>query len=127
MRYLLDTTLLIDHANGRPGAVALMRELLSEPNDLLVCDVVVTESTSFGVDDHETGAVLALIDALEYVSTPPAAARWAGASRRRLRRTSPRQLGDAIIAGVAWFNDATVVTRNPRDFEIQGVRVLGYE
>ena len=39
----------------------------------------------------------------------------------------PCQLGDAIIAGVAWFNDAIVVTRNPADFEVQGVRVLGYE
>jgi len=36
-------------------------------------------------------------------------------------------MGDAIIAGVAWFHDATVVTRNPRDFEVQGVRVLGYD
>ncbi len=50
------------------------------------------------------------------------APRVAGCSR-----TSPRQLGDAIIAGVAWFNDAIVVTRNPDDFAIQGVRVLGYE
>ena len=32
-----------------------------------------------------------------------------------------------MIAGVAWFLDATVVTRNPADFEIQGVRVLGYD
>jgi predicted nucleic acid-binding protein len=126
MRYLLDTTLLVDHANGRPGAVALVRTLFGEPNDLFICDVVVTEATS-GADDDEVGAVIALIDALEYVSTHPDAARWAGASRRRLRRTSPRQLGDAIIAGVAWFLDATVVTRNPRDFEIQGVRVLGYD
>ena len=45
MRYLLDTTLLIDHANGRPSAVALVRSLFSEPNDLLVCDAVVTEAT----------------------------------------------------------------------------------
>lgn len=126
MRYLLDTTVLIDHANGRPGAVALVRELFSEPNDLLVCDAVVTEATS-GVGDDDVGAIIALIDAVEYVSTHPDAARWAGASRRRLRRTSPRQLGDALIAGVAWFNDAIVVTRNPADFEVQGVRVLGYE
>ena len=46
MRYLLDTTLLIDHANGRPGAIAIVRELFSEPNDLLVCDAIVTEATS---------------------------------------------------------------------------------
>ena len=35
MRYLLDTTLLIDHAKGRAGAVALVKRLFSEPNDLL--------------------------------------------------------------------------------------------
>ena len=126
MRYLLDTTLLIDHARGRPGALALVRELLSEPNDLLVCDAVVAEAMSGG-DDVAIGAISALVDALECVSTHPDAARWAGASRRRLSRSSPRQLGDAIIAGVAWFNDAIVVTRNPRDFEIQGVRVRGYD
>jgi len=51
----------------------------------------------------------------------------AGQPRSAVRRTSPCQLGDAIIAGVAWFNDAIVVTRNPADFEVQGVRVLGYE
>jgi predicted nucleic acid-binding protein len=126
MRYLIDTTLLIDHANGRPGAVALVRVLFSEPNDLLVCDAIVTEALSGG-DDEAVEASSALVDALEYVSTHPDAARWAGASRRRLRRTSPRQLGDAIIAGVAWHQDATVVTRNPRDFEVQGVRALSYD
>ena len=126
MRFLIDTTLLIDHANGRPGAVALVRELFSEPNDLLVCDAVVAEALSGG-DDRSIDAVSALIDALEYVATHPDAAQWAGASRRRLSRSSPRQLGDAIIAGVARFNDAIVVTRNPRDFEVQGVRVLGYD
>jgi predicted nucleic acid-binding protein len=126
MRYLLDTTLLIDHANGRPGAVALVRELFSEPNDLMVCDAVVAEALAGG-DDLAVAGISALVDALEFVSTHPDAARWAGSSRRRLRRSSPRQLGDALIAGVAWFFDATVVTRNPRDFEVQGVRVLGYD
>jgi predicted nucleic acid-binding protein len=125
MRYLIDTTLLIDHASGHPGAVALVRELFSEPNDLLVCDAVVAEALSSGTDEAVL-AIEALIGALEYVATSPDAARWAGASRRRLRRSSPRQLGDAIIAGVAWANDAIVVTRNPGDFEVQGVRVLGY-
>ncbi len=126
MRYLIDTTLLIDHANGRPRALALVRELFSDPNDLLVCDAIVAEALSGG-DEAAVDGISALVDALEYVSTLPDAARWAGASRRRLRRTSPRHLGDAIIGGVAWFNDAIVVTRNPGDFEIQGVRALGYE
>ena len=112
MRYLLDTTLLIDHYHGKRSAVELVRELFSEPNDLYVCDAVVAEATSSGSDD-ELAAIRALIEALEYVSTDPDAAAWAGESRRRLRNTSPRHLGDALIAGVAWFNDAIVVTRNP--------------
>ncbi len=126
MRYLLDTTVLIDHASGWQGAVEIVRALFSEPNDLLICDAVVAEALSRG-SDEEIAAIGALIDALEYVATHPDAARWGGASRRRLRHTSSRRLGDAIVAGVAWFQDATVVTRNPRDFEVQGVRVLGYE
>ena len=126
MRYLLDTTLLIDHYHGKRSAVELVRQLFSEPNDLFVCDAIVAEALSGG-SDAELAAIGALIEALEYVSTHPDAAAWAGASRRRLCQTSPPRLGDAIIAGVAWFHDAIVVTRNPADFEVQGVRVLGYE
>lgn len=106
--------------------MGLLRQLFSEPNDLFVCDTVVVEALSKGTDEEIAG-ISALIAALEYVSTHPEAARWAGAVRHRLRRTSRRQVGDAIVAGVAWHQGATVVTRNPRDFEAQGVRVLGYE
>ena len=126
MRYLLDTTILIDHSRGSPSAAALVERLFSEPNDLYVCDAVVAEALSGG-PDHEIAVIGALIDALEYVATHPDAARWAAESRRRLGHASPRRLGDAIIAGVAWFIDATVVTRNPQDFEVQGVRVLSYD
>jgi len=68
-----------------------------------------------------------MIEALEYVSTHSDAARWAGETRRRGGRTSPRTLGDALIAGVAWSLGATVVTRNPDDFVRMGVPVLAYE
>lgn len=126
MRYLLDTTVLIDYVRGKPSAVELVLSLFSEPNDLYVCDAIVMESLSKGQDD-EIVMLDALLQPLEYVSTSPDAARWAGASRRALGHSSPRRLGDAIIAGVAWSLQATVVTRNRKDFEIQGVPVLAYE
>lgn len=125
MRYLIDTTLLIDHAKSRPGADALVASLFAEPNDLYVCDVVVAEALSGG-DEKQLATLRLLIAALEYVSTHPEAAIWAGRTRHRLGRTSPRGFADTIIGGVAWYNDAIVVTRNPGDFEVQGVRVLGY-
>lgn len=125
MPYLLDTTVLIDHAKGRHGADALVARLFEESADLLTCDIVVTEALSGG-SDVERSVILALIRALGYVSTAPDAAVWAADSRRTRKVSGPRSLADSIIAGVAWFSDAVVVTRNPEDFEIQGVRVLGY-
>jgi predicted nucleic acid-binding protein len=125
MRFLLDTTVLIDHAQGRANAPALVRRLFEETDDLYVCDVVVTEALSKGPDE-EMLVIEALVRSLEYVSTAPDAARWAGESRRRRRATGARSVADAIIAGIAWYMDAIVVTRNPTDFESQGVRVLSY-
>jgi hypothetical protein len=125
MRYVLDTTLLIDHSKGRPGVAELVASLFAESSDLYVCDVVVAEALTGG-DTLQRATIESMIRALEYVSTAPDAAVWAADSRRRRRATGPRSLADAIIAGVAWFHDAIVVTRNPRDFEVQGVRVLGY-
>jgi predicted nucleic acid-binding protein len=125
MRYILDTTLLIDHSKDRPGVAELVASLFAEANDLYTCDVVVAEALTGG-DAVQRVTIESLIRALEYLSTSPDAAVWAADSRRRRGASGPRSLADAIIAGVAWANDAIVVTRNPRDFESQGVRVLGY-
>jgi predicted nucleic acid-binding protein len=126
MPKILDTTLLIDYANGRPGAGETLERLFAEADDLLICDAVVAEALSRG-SDAERRAISTLIDAVEYVAADPAAARWAGEARRRSDRSSPRHLGDALIAGVAWSFGATIVTRNPDDFVRMGVPVLAYE
>ena len=126
VRYLLDSTLLIDHGNGDAAAGGLLRRLIEEGHDLYTCDVVTCETLSRG-DDAQLRLLRSLLDALEYVSTSPAAARWAGESRRqRLIGGGKRSLGDALIAGVAVNLGAVVVTRNRPDFERQGVDVLTY-
>lgn len=125
MTYVLDSTLVIDHANGYPAAVEMLRRLFEQGDDLLICDVIACETLSAGDDQHRS-TIAKLLDALEYVTIDPDAARWAGESRRRRNKTSRRSLADAMIAGFAWSNKATIVTRNPRDFEAQGVPVLTY-
>jgi predicted nucleic acid-binding protein len=126
MPRILDTTLLIDYANGRLGAGATLERLFAEADDLLVCDAVVAEALSGGTSDEQR-SIASLIAAVEYVSTDPEAAAWAGEARRLRGAPGPRTLGDALIAGVAWSLGATVVTRNPDDFVRMGVPVLVYD
>jgi predicted nucleic acid-binding protein len=126
VRYLLDTTLLIDHANGFEPAVDLLNRLFEQGAELFTCDVVTCEALSGGTDEHRV-IVARLLAPLEYVSTSPDAAREAGAARLRRHANGGRLgLGDALIAATATDLEATVVTRNRPDFERQGVRVLSY-
>jgi predicted nucleic acid-binding protein len=126
VRYLLDTTLVIDHAHGYEPAMALLHRLYEEGAELFTCDVVVCEALSGGTDEHRA-VVARLLQALDYVATDPDAARSAGDARLQRHRSGAKLgLGDALIAAVARGLDATVVTRNRPDFERQGASVLAY-
>lgn len=126
MRYLLDSTLLIDHANGREAAVGILRRFYEEGAELFTCDVVVCESLSGG-DDEQREHLARLLRALDFVAIDPEAARVAGAARLARRRAGGKlAVADALIAAVASGLGATVVTRNRPDFERQGASVLTY-
>jgi predicted nucleic acid-binding protein len=126
VRYLLDSTLLIDHANADLAAAETLGRLFAEGHELFTCDVVTCETLSQG-SASDLRHLEALLDALEYVATSPTAARWAGAARLKRHRAGGKAgLGDSLIAGVAVELGATVVTRNRPDFERQGIPVLTY-
>ncbi|MGI8998919.1 MAG: PIN domain-containing protein [Candidatus Limnocylindria bacterium] len=126
MRYLLDTTLIIDHAHGYGPAMALLHKLYEDGAELFTCDVVVCEALSGGSDEH-LAVVSRLLEPLDYVATDPAAARLAADARLRRHRFGGKLgLGDALIAAAAAGLGATIVTRKRPDFERQGASVLGY-
>ena len=126
-RYLLDTTVVIDHAQGHPPGMQVVRALFEETSELFTCDVVICEALSRG-DDNETAEVAALLQALEFVALSPDGARWAGDRRRHqtLAGRGKSSTTDALIAAVAHSVGATVVTRNAKDFAAFDVPVLGY-
>ena len=126
VKYLLDTTVLLDFAHDREGAVELVDRLFEEAETLYTCEVVTCEALSGG-DEQERSVIGGVLDALEYVALPPGSARWA-AEARRAGRSVPRarSLADALIAATAWNLGATLVTRNPRDFERLGIPVMRY-
>lgn len=126
MTYLLDSTILIDFANDHPAGVEMVERLFGQPQPLLTCDVVTCEVLSKG-NGRQRRALLNLLEALEYVAIDPEGARWAADSRREGRaRSGPRTLADVLIGAAAWRTDATLVTRNPRDFERMGIPILRY-
>lgn len=126
--YVLDTTLIIDHVNGYPPGVDLMRSLFEKSAELFTCEVVTCEALSRG-NEEQLGAVQSLLGALEYVALTPEGARWAGDRRRERIASGNRKPSttDALIAALAHSLDATLVTRNAADFAAFDVPVLGYE
>ena len=126
VNYLLDTTVLLDFAHDRPSALDLVDRLFDDAETLYTCEVVTCEALSGG-DVLERRVIRGVLDALEYVALAPDGARWA-AEARLSGRSAPgaRSLADALIAATAWSLRATLVTRNPRDFERLGITVLRY-
>lgn len=125
MKFLLDTTVLVDWANGLIPARRLVDDLFAKTGDLYTCEAVTCEALSGGTEEQRE-AIERLLDALEFVALDPEGARYAGQLRRDAGRSSGRTLGDALIAALAWRLEATVVTRNAADFTSFGVEVLEY-
>jgi predicted nucleic acid-binding protein len=126
VRYLLDSSFVIDHLRDDPVALSRFRAILEHGDDALVTSVVVSEAWT-GASGPDDTAVERFFRYLEYVHPGPEGARLAGIWRLEARRRG-RTLGlsDALIAATAYHCEAVVLTRNMRDFELTPVRVETY-
>ena len=126
VRYLLDTTFVIDHLRGDPLAVARLGRIVDDGDDAFVCDVVACEAWT-GAHDDTDQALVGLLRFVEFVQAGPEQARRAGRWRAdALRRGWTLSAPDALIAASAEALDAAVLTRNVRDFALTSVRVETY-
>jgi len=121
VRYLLDSSFLIDYLRGNPAAISRFGEMFENGNEIAVCEVAT------GSRPGEEGDLMAMLEPVEFVQPGPETALQAGQWRQEARRAgSMLSLPDALIAAAADAMDATVLTRNLRDFALTPARVEAY-
>jgi predicted nucleic acid-binding protein len=126
VRYVLDTTFLIDHLRGEPAAVSRFVRLFDEGDDPYVNEVVVCELATGSRLDPDP-ALAALLEPIEFIQPAPDSAFLAGRWRRDARAAGRTlSLADALIAAAAHAIGATVLTRNVRDLALTPVPIEAY-
>lgn len=125
-RYVLDTTFVVDYLRGVPAAGTRFRQFFEEGDEPVMTEVVVCEVAT-GTRQHpdpDLAGMLAQIEFVQpYFDVPLRAGQWRDESRQQGRSLS---LSDALIAAAAEADDATVLTRNVKDFALTPVRVETY-
>jgi len=126
VRYVLDTTFVIDHLRDDLAAVQKFASIFEEGDQVFVNEIVVCEAWT-GARTGDDQDLEALLQVVEFVQPAPVHARAAGRWRAEARaRGWTLGLGDALIAACADSLDAVVLTRNTRDFALTPVRLETY-
>lgn len=122
--YLLDSDVLIDWFRGRSRELDLLERLASEGHVLAVNAISVAE-TFTGFSSDEADAAYEAIDAFDFWVIELPIAVLAGQYRYSYAlRGRPLAVPDTLIAAQAIARDATVITRNVRDFPMPELRIL---
>jgi predicted nucleic acid-binding protein len=109
MRFLLDSTIIIDHLNGIEAAEAFLRaHALDSCVSVITVNEVLAGSEPEAVRGHEL-----LLDQFLCLEVDKLTAKGSAA----LRRTHRWKLADSIQAALALKDGLKLVTRNHRDFK----------
>ena len=122
-RYLLDTTVLIDHLRGRQEVVELVTTLAQQGHELRVCCVNIAELYS-GIGHGERSKADLLTDAMGFQDVTPQIAKEAGRYRHDFARPGRTlSVADTLIAAAAIAGDATLITANTADFPMSEIQL----
>lgn len=125
-RLFLNSTFVIDHLKGDPGAVERWHRVFEDGETPFIGEVTVCEVRT-GLRDTDEPYLAAFLEPIEFVQPGPAQAMTAGRWRARARtRGWTLSLPDALIAAAADSLGAAVLTRNTRDFALTPVRIETY-
>jgi tRNA(fMet)-specific endonuclease VapC len=125
-KYLLDTTILIEHLRGKKPAVNFITEAVRHGHRLAVCCINVAELYS-GLSPEQAARAEKLINALDYYEATADSARQAGVYRYEFARQGiSLSVSDTLVSAIAKGNDAIVVTANVRDYPMKDIQVQQY-
>jgi predicted nucleic acid-binding protein len=124
MRYLLDSTVVIDWLNGALRAEQVLNDLTAAGHSLALNAAGVAEIYS-GLADDETSAADAFAELCEYWDLDLADAMLAGKYRYAYaRRGITLSVPDMLMAAQAVNRDATLVTGNIKHFPMAELKLL---
>ena len=112
VRYVLDSTVLVDHLRGHEGATNWLATLDAVP----LCSEVSRTEVLVGVRSDERRAVETLFSSIDWVPVDEAVARRAGDLGRRFRASHRLGAADLLIAATVEEHRAVLATSNVRHF-----------
>lgn len=116
MRYVLDSSVVIDHVRGRPGAHDFLRQVVMAGGELWSVTPVRTEVIA-GMRGDEEDRTMRLLDSLRWLEVTTELADHAGRLAMRYVR-SHAGIGavDYLLAAGTTNLGATLLTRNVKHF-----------
>lgn len=112
VRYVIDSTVLVDHLRGHEGATSWLAALDAVP----LCSEVSRTEVLVGVRSDERRAVETLFSSIDWVPVDEAVARRAGELGRRFRASHRLGAADLLIAATVEEHRAALATSNVRHF-----------
>lgn len=117
MRFVLDTSVLIDHLRGRPRAATELIPNAIARGDELWSSYVVRAELLAGMRGGEEAATRDLMRLISWAEVDESASESAGALGRRYLSSHPGiEVADLIVAALALQLDAELKTTNVKHF-----------
>ena len=121
---LLDSTVIIDHLNGRSDRTEFLDQLCAQGSFLGCCPVNITEVYA-GLRAGEEAKTADFLNSLECLPITPGIARQAGLLRRDWQRKGiTLSYTDVTIAAVAINNEIPLLTDNRKHFPMPELEIF---
>jgi predicted nucleic acid-binding protein len=121
---LLDSSVILDHLNGRRDRTAYLEKLLDEGHLLGCCPVNITEVYA-GLRPTEEAMTKLFIDDLEFFAVTPDIAMEAGLLRRDWRlQGQTLSYTDVTIAATALHHRLPLLTDNGKHFPMSDLQLF---